>query len=267
MQPSDFDSPSKSWWHLLKHSGQAYPPQSVGALISVALLYLWLAFGYMLCRIISRDYKAFLSLGPGGTSQTFSGFIKLSCLRIFCLKEPLQAPPILPRIYPKRGYLSSDLGEREGPRPVVKGLAPQRQITQRASSEMYDAAYDVMKTLVKEYPDELFIATSAIEGHSPAIFSKIATPSGFGQRTVEICHLHGIDGSLHAVLHPADIEKVLGSGYGERHPLARTDWWWQWPVVPEGFVLLYSCRGAADLAVLRVILCAAACNVCGKYFG
>lgn len=222
--------------------------------------------GYILCRMILEDYKAFLSLGPGGTQPTFLGFVKISLLSLFRLKEPFQAPGVLARTYPKRGYLNFNPIQRQGRRPVVQGLAPQRQMTQRASPEMHQATYVMMEGLVKQYPDELFIAKSAIEGHSPALFSKVAAPSGSSQRAAEICHLHGIDGSVHTVLHPADIEKVLQLGYGERHPLARTDWWWQWPVVPEGFVLLYSCRNDAELAVLRTILCAAASNVCGKDF-
>lgn len=48
----------------------------------------------------------------------------------------------------------------------------------------------------------------------------------------EVCHSHPSDGSLHLVLHPADVRAVLEKGWGERHPLAWDDgedgwcWWW-----------------------------------------
>lgn len=250
----------------LDQTGHIHVPYPVQTPSLMVLVYPGLMMGCLLGRLIWENYRAFLSLGPGGTSQTFWGFVKVSLLGIFRLKEPFQAPGVLPRIYPKRGYLNSKPSQREGLRPIVQGLAPQRQLTQRASPEMQKATYDVIEALAKRYPDDLFIAKSAIEGHSPALFSKAAAPSGLSQRVAEICHLHGVDGSIHTVLHPADIEKVLDSGYGERHPLARTDWWWQWPVVPEGFVLIYSCRTVTELSVLKNILCAAAWNVCGRDF-
>lgn len=40
-------------------------------------------------------------------------------------------------------------------------------------------------------------------------------------------HPHRIDGSLHFNLHPADVAAVIKSGFGERHPISRTQWWWR----------------------------------------
>ncbi|KAL9108796.1 MAG: hypothetical protein Q9227_006453 [Pyrenula ochraceoflavens] len=229
-------------------------------------LYLSALISYVLFRHVLNGYQAFLSLGPGGTPSTFKGFLRISFLGLFRLRAPLEAPEITPTIYPKRGFLDSKIPEREGPRPLVHGLAPQRQITQKASIDAYTATQNVMAELAKSYPKELFLAPSAIEGgRSSALFSRAAAMSGKSKREAEICHLHGVDGSMHVVLHPADIATVLGLGYGERHPLARSNWWWR-PVVPEGFILLYSCRTEAELRVLRRVMCAAAWNVCGREF-
>ena len=39
----------------------------------------------------------------------------------------------------------------------------------------------------------------------------------------EITHPHHVDGSLHVMLHLQDIQPVVETGWGERHPIARAD--------------------------------------------
>lgn len=80
----------------------------------------------------------------------------------------------------------------------------------------------------------------------------------------EVCHAHPSDGSLHLTLHPDDVREVIEKGWGERHPLARDNWWWRVKIVPSGFVLIYAPRDEGELGVVMEIIRAAAWWVGGS---
>ncbi|KAK6442968.1 hypothetical protein LTR95_000846 [Oleoguttula sp. CCFEE 5521] len=211
----------------------------IGANIALILLYI--------------DYQFFLSLGPGGTPSTPYGYAKIKLLSLLALREPLRPYPRSPT----PGYLTS-LPPRTRPRPKVAGIAPHRQVTQRATRKQYDELLKVIETIGSTNA-RLALNTSCFEHHSLGLFAcdpVIHTCRG------EIAHAHPSDGSMHTVLHPADANLVMAMGWGERHPLAKGGWFRRF--VPEGFMMVYAPTGKGEMEVVREVLEAAAWFVTGR---
>jgi hypothetical protein len=191
------------------------------------------------------DYKAFLALGPGGTPSTITGYVRTKTLSLFALRNPYLPNPATQR---EQGYLRQ-LPARVKPRPVTRGIAPHRQVTQRASPALYQRLAAELCALVTADPERLVLGTSCFEKHGTGLFSRSPVRRTCGG---EICHAHPSDGSMHMTLHPADARVVLEAGWGERHPLARGGWFEKF--VPEGFVMVYAPRGEEDVEVLLRIV-------------
>ena len=183
------------------------------------------------------QYLAFISLGPGGTPTTIIGFLKITLLGFVALRDPYRIHGTFGKVLHKEepsGYLTG-LAQRQGPRPEVRGIAPQRQINQKASRDLVHQLVATIEALpVTSTIDRLVYSTSHIERHGPALFHR--SPC----RQNEVCHVHRTDGSMHMVLSPEDAKIVLEAGWGERHPLARGGWFERF--VPREFVLVYAPR-------------------------
>jgi hypothetical protein len=200
--------------------------------------------------LVHNDYHNFLKLGPGGTPPTPSGYARLTWYRLFTLRDPFSAPPADPSQKPAAGILSQ-LPYRPGPRPVVAGLAPQRQLNQHGSLESYNrlrAAIEALTTTTpgsisgNSGPKKFVTATSCLEKHGFALFARHPlNVCGNG----EVCHIHSSDRSLHLNLHPDDIKEVLEKGWGQRHPMA-WEGWVRSPV-PRTFTMIYAPRGESSL--------------------
>ncbi|KAK3950353.1 hypothetical protein QBC32DRAFT_17415 [Pseudoneurospora amorphoporcata] len=244
--------------------------------------------------LIHNDYLNFLKLGPGGTPPTPAGYARLTFYRLFTIRDPLQAPERDPSQLPSAGILAtnqlidspnpnndhkttaSGLPYRPGPRPSVAGLAPQRQLNQAGPLPIYLALRSSLESLVQKHPSKFLTATSCLEKHGFALFSRHpVNVCGNG----EICHIHThSDKSMHMNLHPDDIREVLEKGWGERHPMAWSSgsekgsgkgkgtkggslWGWLgWPVrspVPETFTMVYAPRDENDLRIVCKIIEAA----------
>ncbi|KAF3000262.1 hypothetical protein E8E13_008042 [Curvularia kusanoi] len=199
---------------------------------------------------IYRDYKAFLSLGPGGTPSTPLGYLKVKTLGLLSLRDPLRPLPIPPHFRPQKGYLES-LPKRTGERPLVRGIAPQRQQTQRSDEKMYGRLVERIRKHTQEPANMLFERTSCFEKYSSGLFASVPITRTCGG---EICHAHPSDGSLHLTLHPADAKVMLENGWGERHPLAKGGWFRRF--VPREFVLIYAPRTESELEVVMQIVAA-----------
>ncbi|KAJ4341797.1 hypothetical protein N0V87_001460 [Didymella glomerata] len=199
---------------------------------------------------IYHDYKAFVSLGPGGTPSTPLGYLKVKTLGLISLRDPLRPLPIPPHFRPQKGYLHS-LPTRSGSRPLVAGIAPQRQQTQRSSSKLYTQLVSRMRSHAQDPANMLLERTSCFEKNSSGLFASSPITRTCGG---EICHAHPSDGSLHLTLHPADAKIMLESGWGERHPLAKGGWFRRF--VPREFVLIYAPRAEQDLDVVMQIVAA-----------
>ncbi len=190
--------------------------------------------------LLRNDYLNFLLLGPGGTPPTFLGYLRLLWFRLFALRDVYHSPPAVDRnSAPSRGILK-ELPYRPGPRPLVAGLAPQRQLNQRASTECYATLRAAVVALTCRHPDSLCTATSCIEKHGFGLFARHPV-NVWGQG--EIFHIHDSEKSMHMSLHPDDIKEVLEKGWGQRHPLAFSGW--VKSPLPTTFVMIYAPRGTS----------------------
>ncbi|KAI9754646.1 MAG: hypothetical protein M4579_004609 [Chaenotheca gracillima] len=211
---------------------------------------------------VYRDYLSFINLGPGGTPSNFYGYLRVSFLKFFALRNPY-LPSTLPIVaWPEVGFLPNDLlnlPHRAGIRPQVTGIAPHRQTTQQGSPTSFSALVERIRALQAVNPASLRLGTSCFEKHGTGLFAVVPvnrTCSG------EVCHAHASDGSLHMTLHPADARIVLERGWGERHPLANGGWLTRF--VPMGFVMIYAPRTPAELEVVMHIVHAATWWVSGR---
>ena len=268
------------------------PPDSIGRdlLQTVHIcIVLWPAISF-----VYWDYLAFLALGPGGTPSTFNGYLWVTFLKlVYARSNPLEPPTFKPYEQPGRHYLRR-LPLRSGERPMVRGIAPQRQITQKGSEKVCSALSNAMVNLYATNAHLLNHAKSYFEKHNLALFfaPRIAQHSCktrrslVGQRLVkvpvipkaksylnrpdplhaiwgkpaEIMHMHKIDSSMHLTLHPSDAAIVIKQGWGEMHPLAG-----QGPWVPRGFCMIYAPRDEEDIRIIMHIVRAAAWWVGGCF--
>ncbi|CRK27094.1 hypothetical protein HYQ45_007780 [Verticillium longisporum] len=231
-----------------------------------------------LLLLIHNDYNNFLGLGPGGTPPTFQGYARIAWLRLWALRDPFTPPDPdpTPGRLPTRGRLlagsnspprrsnsvhggsSSNtnvdtLPYRPGPRPVVAGIAPQRQLDQHGAKPQYRALRRTLEHLAARRPGRFGTARSCLEKHGLGLFARHpvnVTCNG------EVCHVHDSDHSLHMTLHPDDIAEVLRKGWGQRHPLARKGWFGAMPV-PEEFLMVYAPRDDQELQIVCRIIEAA----------
>lgn len=214
--------------------------------------------------IIHNDYLNFISLGPGGTPATFLGYLKITYLRLFALSDPYSPATFTEEIYPDTGYYQkaqSWLPQRNGPRPKIAGIAPQRQLNQPGCKATYQLLRTSLENLAKRHPESFRTGTSCFEKKGLALFARDpinATCRG------EVCHVHHSDRSLHMNLHPDDAKVVLEKGWGERHPLARGGWMKAY--VPREFVMVYAPRNRMELDVVCRIIEAAGFWVSGEQF-
>lgn len=212
---------------LLIHHLDRFAVEAIIALTPVALL-------------VHNDYQNFLGLGPGGTPSTFRGYLKLSWLSIWCLRDLHTPPQPEPESVPRQGILDRQpLPYRAGAPPVVAGIAPQRQLDQHGSLYFFRAVRQTLENLALIDSTRFATGRSCVEKHGLGLFAKHPI------RTVcqgEICHVHDTDHSFHMWLHPDDIKEVLAKGWGRRHPLC-----WEWsfmePLVSPHLVMIYAPRG------------------------
>jgi len=215
--------------------------------------------------IIHNDYENFILLGPGGTPSTFLGYLKITYLRLFALSDPY-TPVTFPdeKIFPSIGcYQRAEawLPKRSGPRPIIAGIAPQRQIDQPGCPKTYQALRTILKNVSIKNEEALRIGISCFEKRGLALFAR--HPINTTCRG-EICHVHDSDRSLHMNLHPDDAKAVLENGWGERHPLSKGGWMKKY--VPREFVMVYAPRNEKELSVVCRIIEAAGFWVTGQRF-
>lgn len=180
--------------------------------------------------LFKNDFDNFIRLGPGGTPPTLAGYARLTWLRLFVLRDPFSPPPspspsslsrprsgILVARQAGTGTTTNNLPYRPGPRPTVAGLAPQRQLNQHGSPAAFVALKAALTRLAARHPARFGTATSCLEKHGFALFSRHpVNVCGNG----EVVHIHNSDHSMHLNLHPDDIAEVLAKGWSQRHPLA-----------------------------------------------
>lgn len=222
--------------------------------LNVLLLLTFFALVYL----TYKDYLTFLSLGRGGVPYNFYGYLFIASHRPFTLRSVLDYPSV-PSHLTETGYLtSSSLSTRPGTRPIVKGIIPQRQITQQGNPSSFILTHACLKTLSTAHPTKCLTAQSCAETHSKGLFSLVdrqgcsrgTKPSGLCEG--EVCHVHPFDGSVHVKLHPEDVKIVIEKGWGERHSLANG--WTFGKFLEEGFMLIYAPRDTTEVEALLSIV-------------
>ncbi|KAI8718812.1 hypothetical protein NCS52_00661200 [Fusarium sp. LHS14.1] len=207
-----------------------------------------------LVLLIQNDYQNFLNLGPGGTPSTFAGYIRITWFRLWSLNDPFVPPVPDPTRLPTSGILNRyHLPYRAGPRPIVAGIAPQRQIDQHGSPVCYRAVRKSMEKLASRIPKKFGTERSCLEKHGLALFARHPLQTNCQG---EIVHVHDSDHSMHMCLHPDDIKEVLDKGWGQRHPLAWRSRYLKSPVSPD-FVMIYAPRDDEELQVICNVIEAA----------
>ncbi|KAI3397108.1 hypothetical protein diail_11251 [Diaporthe ilicicola] len=233
-------------------------------------------FYTFLIRWVYFDYIRYLGVGRGGTPSTFGGYLRTKRLMFFCKLigvDVFSSPFLDPMTDPYRGNLFN-LEPRQGDRPTILGLTPQRQGTQKASPETEAAMMAILERKAAENPMTLVMKGSYLEGHLRALTIHLPAGSVPGRPNTiaewggEVSHIHKLDSSAHIVLHPADAAEVIQKGWAERHPLAccaENPFWRFWHhticrkrlPLPHNVVLVYAPRDAAELAVFQRIVDAA----------
>lgn len=176
----------------------------------VVVIFLTLATLLPFFLAFHLQYLAYLSLGPGGTPATFLGFLKVQFLGIFAVSDPYHVDKALANSQSPAGYLHG-LPQRQGPPPEVRGIAPQRQVTQKAGIELLRALATHIEDMAQG-SDNILMGTSCFEKNGVGLFStRPAYPTQHRCKS-EICHLHGTDGSMHMPLHPVDAQAVFDAG-------------------------------------------------------
>lgn len=131
--------------------------------------------------------------------------------------------------------ISEPLRPRAGDRPRTSTEGPHRQLTDRASPELWGR-------LVAE----VFALPSVHEGHSRVSLpsSRAVLLDGVDAAT-EPVHLHGVsDTSLHLCLPPPRAREVCELGWGEPHQYADDD----------TEIMVYGPRDAEELAVVVALV-------------
>lgn len=159
-------------------------------------------------RFIRRDYHDFLALGPGGTPSNFAGYLKVSGLRLFILKDPLRPETPSPNVQPTNGYLVR-LPVRPGPRPVVAGIAPQRQVNQIPSPELFQSLRHAIHSFADLYPQELRKGTSCFEKNGLGLFLS-QTPMKSCNTTGPQYQLNNMKNIHDAVQTPGHLNRTCG---------------------------------------------------------
>jgi hypothetical protein len=207
--------------------------------------------------LVKKDYQAAVARGTGGTPSSFFGYLELNFFRLFQVRDPRTALEVSPQLYMQRGFLER-LPVRQGLRPRIVGLAPQRQITQIGPKPMYEALAGIIIDFERSHQAQCYLGRSTYKNNNTALFART---TGYSRTKYhgEICHAHPNDGSMHLNMHPADIKIVVEAGWGERHPLARENWLWNLVCpVPAGLTLVYSPREEKELEVMKDVVKAAA---------
>lgn len=175
-----------------------------------------------------RDYRIYLSYGPGGLPYNLTGWLVTNVLRLMT-REPFSTKLYNDSSLPfssEPGYLPANLPSRQaasrpniGPHPV-----PQRQLDQLASTEVNQKFLARFEALALKAQEQgvVEIRQSVHERQHKGVFvAKSREWHVVAQETRgEISHIHrGLDYSFHVVLSPADSKEVIEKEWGQRHGL------------------------------------------------
>lgn len=223
--------------------------------------------------VVYQDYRSYVALGPNGLPDTFWGWCRqLQMSRMSRKDTTVPAPYDLDKVagpHDRTSYLPQ--GQAEGlswrpgntPPRIPGFVAPQRQVTQLASSRTKKAMLEYLDALVAANPEVLQTQTSVLEGPVPAIGMKGFKETGGGSQPQvltktrgEMIHVHPPDGSTHVIMSLADQKQVIELGWGRRHRLSGGG------ILPWNYTLIYAPRNEEEITVWKRIVNAAARFCC-----
>jgi phospholipase/carboxylesterase len=132
---------------------------------------------------------------------------------------------------------------RTGPRPRTTPTNPHLQLSDNAPLELQDRVFDCARAL-----PGVVVGLSLVSVSGTRAFHAPSSPQGARDAFMiehEFAHLHpSSDGSLHMVLPPDVVDRVLENQWAERHPLAGRHG------LPTNIVMVYGPRNADELEVV-----------------
>jgi Family of unknown function (DUF5519) len=136
---------------------------------------------------------------------------------------------------------------RRGPRPKTTPTNPHTQLTQSSPSDLQEQVFAFASSL-----EGVVVGPSAVSVPGARAFHLPASSQGAREAFMvgqEFAHLHPpSDGSLHMALPPDVVDRVIESGWAERHPLAGRHG------VPANIVMVYGPRDDDELALVEDLL-------------
>lgn len=227
-----------------------------------------------------RDYRFYVAMGPHGLPNNWYGWYRQLLMARHARKDTTATAPYeLIEAAAKEGPNSVrsffspssaaggavaetrvELLWPRGARPEVCGfVAPQRQLTERATEAMKARMNAYLDELVRLNASVLQRELSNLEGPVPAVqlrqegsekgLVKLAPPLQYTRG--EFVHIHPVDGTTHVVLSLVDSAHVIERQWGERHRVSGT-------LITWGYTLVYAPRDDKDLALWKDIVAAAA---------
>lgn len=239
-----------------KHTFTTLSAVTAGTLLALTAITLPVAY---------RDYKKFLSYGPGGVPHNVFGWVVVNLMR------PLTRETLSTTVYEEKiqqGETESflvNLPAREGERPEMGSHAvPQRQMNQIPDLEVKEKLTQRYMEFVSKNPHLIKINESLLERHSPAIFLADNVPQSDIARGInsEIAHIHCTgEFSVHVTLSPADCKKVIDAGWAQRHPLSGSPLLKPAsgsgkPFLSSEYVFIYAPRNDEEVGVVMKIIVA-----------
>ncbi|KAE9992346.1 hypothetical protein EG327_009300 [Venturia inaequalis] len=199
-----------------------------------------------------NDFRSWKAFGTGGTPPTWSGYWRMTKIRIThtLSKNNLSDPSPLSKEGPT--YLKTPLAPRTGPRPkIISRTMPQRQHPTPIPAQTREKLHSLMHHLATSHPKTLYTKPSHTEGKSTVGLYAVPdtdTLNPIARDRVldhEIAHAHPAENSLHVWLSDGDARVVIEAGWGLRFPLA---------FVRSGWTMVYAPRDEGELEVVEGIV-------------
>ncbi|KAB8235332.1 uncharacterized protein BDW43DRAFT_269826 [Aspergillus alliaceus] len=218
---------------------------------------------------VYRNYRTFMSYGPGGVPYNIIGWFVASVIL-----PPLAREMFSTEVYNKKiaagettSYLSDEsvrARKRDGRPELGPHVSPQRQLTEFPSEEIKEKLNQEFYAFANRNGHLTRFSVSNLELHADALFlADGLVPSPVAQKMKgEIAHIHRLkDFSLHLTLAPADCKKVIEAGWGQRHKLSgvqapRALFGGRIISLPPEYVFIYAPRTEQEVAFVMEILVA-----------
>lgn len=204
---------------------------------------------------VVSDFRAWKAFGTGGTPPTWSGYWRMTKLRLgrmFSGDYLTDSTGLSSSAGPS--YIDGEsLPVRDGPRPrIVSRTMPHRQVPYKSGTVaegVEERTANMAATFAARYPDILELRPSRSEGYSAdGIYVRESLPTVNvecrDQRLIgtEVAHAHPAENSLHVWLSEADAKVVVAKGWGQRFPL---------PGIPRGWIMVYAPRTMEEVDVVE----------------